>query len=321
MTTQLSAESLSIVAHNGVPVITTELMASLYCTERQRITNNFNRNKERFTEGKHYYKLTNEELRSFKHGNSLRVSANIRAIILWTQRGAARHAKMLETDQAWDVFEKLEDYYFSQREQAEAEVAKLPKPRKSSTDERTPLRQYVEKLISDKTGLGYEGIWKLVHARFDVDHINQLTAAESLEAVAYLKTLEGEFLGKQKALPVPALDINLPLQWWIDNNPTVRHGNRENIEKSKQCLPFYTPSLDVTLNMLVGDNNTSPAIQLINVLESAGFNVAAPKAEIVAMRKHLANMESNMRAIIEACQRVGSKKLIFRGGNADIVIN
>ncbi len=37
-----------------------------------------------------------------------------RSLILWTERGAARHAKMLETDQAWEVFEKLEDCYFSQ---------------------------------------------------------------------------------------------------------------------------------------------------------------------------------------------------------------
>ncbi|EAN6188845.1 hypothetical protein EJS37_20200 [Salmonella enterica] len=28
-----------------------------------------------------------------------------------------RHAKMLETDQAWEVFEKLEDCYFSQKQQ------------------------------------------------------------------------------------------------------------------------------------------------------------------------------------------------------------
>ncbi|EDE8442018.1 phage antirepressor Ant, partial [Salmonella enterica subsp. enterica serovar Pomona] len=35
---------------------------------------------------------------------------------LWTERGAARHAKMLETDQAWEVFEKLEDCYFSRSE-------------------------------------------------------------------------------------------------------------------------------------------------------------------------------------------------------------
>ncbi|EJY7180079.1 ORF6N domain-containing protein, partial [Salmonella enterica] len=30
----------------------------------------------------------------------------------------ARHAKMLETDQAWEVFEKLEDCYFSQKQPA-----------------------------------------------------------------------------------------------------------------------------------------------------------------------------------------------------------
>ena len=113
MTPQTSVESLSVISHHGVPVITTELLASLYCTERQRITNNFNRNKERFTEGKHYYKLTDEELRDFKNGNSLRVPVKARAITLWTERGAARHAKMLETDQAWDVFEKLEECYFN----------------------------------------------------------------------------------------------------------------------------------------------------------------------------------------------------------------
>ncbi|MFO5253032.1 ORF6N domain-containing protein, partial [Salmonella enterica subsp. enterica serovar Stanley] len=42
------------------------------------------------------------------------VGKNARSLILWTERGAARHAKMLETDQAWEVFEKLEDCYFSQ---------------------------------------------------------------------------------------------------------------------------------------------------------------------------------------------------------------
>lgn len=36
-----------------------------------------------------------------------------RHLMLWTERGAARHAKMLDTDQAWEVFEKLEDCYFA----------------------------------------------------------------------------------------------------------------------------------------------------------------------------------------------------------------
>ncbi|EDV5541887.1 ORF6N domain-containing protein [Salmonella enterica subsp. enterica] len=117
MTVQISVETLSPITHNQIPVVTTELIAQLYGTERQRITNNFNRNKERFVEGKHYFMAKGEALENLK--NSLRdfqtIAPNVRKLILWTERGAARHAKMLETDQAWEVFEKLEDCYFCQK--------------------------------------------------------------------------------------------------------------------------------------------------------------------------------------------------------------
>ncbi len=42
------------------------------------------------------------------------VSKHTNVLYLWTDRGASRHAKMLETDQAWDWFEALEDNYFNQ---------------------------------------------------------------------------------------------------------------------------------------------------------------------------------------------------------------
>ncbi|HAU9222237.1 TPA: P22AR C-terminal domain-containing protein [Escherichia coli] len=114
----ISVESLSIISFSNIPVVTTELLASLYGTEPDYIRKNFNRNSGRFVIGKHYFLLENEELREFKHSMSLRpsvkIARNVRSLILWTERGAARHAKMLETDQAWEVFEKLEDCYFSQ---------------------------------------------------------------------------------------------------------------------------------------------------------------------------------------------------------------
>jgi hypothetical protein len=40
------------------------------------------------------------------------VTSELLAQIYGTERGAARHAKMLDTDQAWEVFERLEDAYF-----------------------------------------------------------------------------------------------------------------------------------------------------------------------------------------------------------------
>ncbi|HAS8352149.1 TPA: ORF6N domain-containing protein [Vibrio vulnificus] len=119
MTTQISVESLSPIAFKNIPVVTTELLANLYSTESENVKKNYGRNAGRFVEGKHYFKLEGDELREFKHKVTncpfVKIAPNVRHLMLWTERGAARHAKMLETDQAWEVFEKLEDSYFSQR--------------------------------------------------------------------------------------------------------------------------------------------------------------------------------------------------------------
>lgn len=123
MTTQISAETISPITHNQIPVITTELLAQLYGTDAAYIRKNHHRNAERFVEGKHFHKVTGSDLDnlrvSLRHSQNP-ISPKVRSLILWTERGAARHAKMLETDQAWEVFEKLEDCYFSQKEKSPA---------------------------------------------------------------------------------------------------------------------------------------------------------------------------------------------------------
>lgn len=105
------------VYYRNQKVITTESLAVGYGATDKMITNNFSRNKDRFVEGKHYFWVDGEELQQLKNCTSLRGSVNkhTRNLILWTERGASRHAKMLETDQAWDFFELLEDTYFGSR--------------------------------------------------------------------------------------------------------------------------------------------------------------------------------------------------------------
>ncbi|EJQ6148826.1 ORF6N domain-containing protein [Escherichia albertii] len=119
MTTQISVETLSPITHNQIPVITTELLAQLYGTEPVRIRQNHHENKVRFVEGKHFFKVVGNDLKELRvalNYSQNPISPKARSLILWTERGAARHAKMLETDQAWEIFEKLEDCYFSQKQ-------------------------------------------------------------------------------------------------------------------------------------------------------------------------------------------------------------
>lgn len=98
-------------------VITTESLAIGYGADVKSIQMNFANNRSRFEEGKHFFKLEGEELKSFKSypNNIGLVDKFSRHVYLWTERGASRHAKMLETDQAWDYFELLEETYFTSR--------------------------------------------------------------------------------------------------------------------------------------------------------------------------------------------------------------
>ncbi|WOX99976.1 ORF6N domain-containing protein [Dickeya fangzhongdai] len=180
--TTFTVETLPAISHNSIPVITTELLAQLYGTEPIRIRNNHSRNRDRFDEGKHYFKITGKDLENLRvslRDSQNKIHSNVRFLILWTERGAARHAKMLETDQAWDVFEKLEDCYFNQRER---------RPEKTTTLERTPLRDAVNLLVG-KTGMIYSDAYSLIHQRFNVERIEDLTQTQMLQAIEYIHCL------------------------------------------------------------------------------------------------------------------------------------
>ncbi|NPE57738.1 ORF6N domain-containing protein [Dickeya dadantii] len=178
--TTFTVETLPAISHNSIPVITTELLANLYGATAHSITKNHRNNIDRFVPGKHFYKIIGQELNTLRVTfGDLQIHPKTRALILWTERGAARHAKMLETDQAWEVFEKLEDCYFNQRE---------GRPEKTTTLERTPLRDAVNLLVG-KTGMIYSDAYSLIHQRFDVERIEDLTQTQMVQAIEYIHCL------------------------------------------------------------------------------------------------------------------------------------
>lgn len=126
----VSARDLQIIEYRGQRVVTTEQMAAGYGTTVDRIRQNFNRNKSRFVEGKHYFQIAGDELSGFRVSFSDAVNKHTTSLTLWTERGAANHAKMLETDQSWDYYNDLTEFYFAYRD-----VDALPAPASISRKE------------------------------------------------------------------------------------------------------------------------------------------------------------------------------------------
>jgi len=177
---QINDTQVSIINFKSVPVITTAMLADFYGTDVNNIQQNYIRNTDRFVQGKHFFKLEGTELKEFKQlTDSKTVSRNSRNLTLWTERGAARHAKMLDTDQAWEVFEQLEDCYFVRKEI-------LAKTHKS---ERTALHEAHALLVTKTKHLNVSEAWKIIKQRFNANHIDEIPYDQIPVAVEYVHHL------------------------------------------------------------------------------------------------------------------------------------
>lgn len=121
-------DRLPSVIQNEQLVLTTVQIAEFFDVGEANIRNNFSNARHRFVEGKHFFKLEGDALADFKNrvksfysddytssdenGKPI-ADPKARSLMLWTRRGVARHAKMINNDVAWDIFEALEDAYFN----------------------------------------------------------------------------------------------------------------------------------------------------------------------------------------------------------------
>lgn len=108
---------LTVTEYKNIRVLTTQQIAEAYESDVRIISNNFNRNKERYVEGKHFVCLEGEELKAFKTNHHFDESSRINKLYLWTEKGAFLHAKSLNTDRAWEVYDRLVDTYFEKKPQ------------------------------------------------------------------------------------------------------------------------------------------------------------------------------------------------------------
>lgn len=167
----VTKESLNIpVVFNGQTVITTEMLASVYGTDTNNIQVNFIRNKDKFEEGKHYILLQGAELKEFKNQptNSKVVKKNTSQLYLWTERGASRHCKILDTDKAWEQFDYLEEAYFKVKELSTVYIQDLITDVKAGFE---ILKSEIREEVAEMVRQGKEN-HRLSHkTKLDLNHI------------------------------------------------------------------------------------------------------------------------------------------------------
>lgn len=92
---------LQITEYKNIRVLTTQQIAEAYGSDTRVISNNFNRNKDRYVVGKHYICLEDGEKRDFIDRHQIDDgSKKASKLYLWTEKGAFLHAKSLNTDTA-----------------------------------------------------------------------------------------------------------------------------------------------------------------------------------------------------------------------------
>ena len=185
---------LEQVKYDDQVILTTEQLAEFYETSTRAIAQNFKNNESKFQEGKHYFLLRGKNLKKFRlqfENFESQISPMTRALYLWTKRGASRHAKMLGTDRAWDVYDELEENYFNPKTQqrlpqSPTEMLKL------AIDSTLETADKVEKLTTRMDDLEQ-------NASIDPGEYNYLSKRISSEVQNYITAHHLNLNNKQRA--------------------------------------------------------------------------------------------------------------------------
>ncbi|EDW4551152.1 phage antirepressor Ant, partial [Salmonella enterica subsp. salamae] len=119
----------------------------------------------------------------------------LRKLAGWLQTISPNKVKPEIRDKVIKYQEECDDVLYDYWTKGKAENPR----KKTSVDERTPLRDAVNMLVSKKH-LMYPEAYAMIHQRFNVESIEELEASQIPLAVEYIHrvVLEGEFIGKQE---------------------------------------------------------------------------------------------------------------------------
>ncbi|MGF3370202.1 BRO-N domain-containing protein [Klebsiella pneumoniae] len=175
MTTQLSFHEhhfSAINRNNQIWLSSKDIAVALGYSKTNAITHIYNTNTDEFTPGMTEIVETN-------------TSGNLKARSrIFSLRGAHLIAMFARTQLAKEFRKWVLDIL---DKEVGGPVNEQPSE-STTTDDRTPLRDAVNMLVG-KRGMAYDDAYKLIHHRFGVQHIDQLTQSQMIEAIEYIHCL------------------------------------------------------------------------------------------------------------------------------------
>lgn len=106
--------------------ILAKTVAEIHGVELKAVNQNISRNEKRFKDGIDVIDLKNSVTLSYPDleqlGYSKQSIANAKHIYLLSERGYAKLIKIMDTDEAWDIYEELLDSYFHMRDEKEEQM-------------------------------------------------------------------------------------------------------------------------------------------------------------------------------------------------------
>ena len=107
--------TIPILEYKDQRVITLAMMDKLHHGPEGTAGRNFMENKNKLEEGKHYFRLSNQDIKEFDEFHRTVISSNPQGVIVITERGYSMLVKSFTDEFAWEVQDQLVDGYFDSK--------------------------------------------------------------------------------------------------------------------------------------------------------------------------------------------------------------
>ncbi|WP_241597551.1 BRO-N domain-containing protein [Rosenbergiella epipactidis] len=166
----------------------------------------------------------------------------------------------------------------------------VSRSRKSTTEERTPLRDAVNMLVSKKH-LMYPEAYALVHQRFQVTSFEQLTPEQIEPAIEYVHSiiLEGELLSRNDR------QMTLPLAYPMSFYDQYRH-----VIKPTELKAPWTYAAK---HLIPNGDNPNPLGKILTQLKDFGYEIEAARFQLLSLQHHIEIMQHKFESIERAVMR------------------